>query len=77
MNCKFNCKPVNFDRTQHSIQQLASREDLKQNLGSLIVQIDHHLMNENLELLVHLKAEAIKIIDLIKLSHQYVTDYWF
>ena len=77
MNCKFNCKPVNFDRTQHSIQQLASREDLKQNLGSLIVQIDHHLKDKNLELLVHLKAEAIKIIDLIKLSHQYVTDYWF
>ena len=77
MNCKFNCKPVNFDRTQHSIQQLASREDLKQNLGSLIVQIDHHLMDENHELFVHLKEEAIKIIDLIKLSHQYVTDYWF
>ena len=53
-------------RQQIVYEQLASCEDLKQLFEILIVQMDIQLNDEHLDLLVQLKAEAIKIINLIE-----------
>ena len=50
----------------HIDPQLATEEELLQLLVRLLVLIDNHLVNENIELLQELKVEITLVINLIK-----------
>ena len=58
----------------HIDLQLATEEELLQLLVRLLVLIDNHLVNENIELLQELKVEITLVINLIKISRLYCTD---
>ena len=58
----------------HIDPQLATEEELLQLLVRLLVLIDNHLVNENIELLQELKVEITLVINLIKISRLYCTD---
>ena len=58
----------------HIDPQLATEEELLQLLVRLLVSIDNHLVNENIELLQELKVEITLVINLIKISRLYCTD---
>ena len=58
----------------HIDPQLATEEELLQLLVRLLVSIDNHLLNENIELLQELKVEITLVINLIKISILYCTD---
>ena len=58
----------------HIDPQLATEEELLQLLVRLLVSIDNHLLNENIELLQELKVEITLVINLIKISRLYCTD---
>ena len=54
--------------------QLAQEDQLQQNLVSLLILIDEHLVHENIELLRELKIEVTHVINLIKISQLYCTE---
>ena len=58
----------------HIDPQLATEEELLQLLVRLLVLIDNHLVNENIELLQELKVEITLVINLIKISRLYCTE---
>ena len=58
----------------HIDPQLATEEELLQLLVRLLVSIDNHLVNENIELLQELKVEITLVINLIKISRLYCTE---
>ena len=58
----------------HIDPQLATEEELLQLLVRLLVLIDNHLVNENIELLQELKVEITFVINLIRISRLYCTD---
>ena len=58
----------------HIDLQLATEEELLQLLVRLLVLIDNHLVNENIELLQELKVEITFVINLIKISRLYCTE---
>ena len=58
----------------HIDPQLATEEELLQLLVRLLVLIDNHLVNENIELLQELKVKITFVINLIKISRLYCTE---
>ena len=54
--------------------QLAQEDQLQQNLVSLLILIDEHLVHENIDLLKELKIEVTHVINQIKIYQLYCTE---
>ena len=54
--------------------QLSQEDQLQQNLVSLLILINDHLVHEDIELLRELKIEVTHVINLIKISQLYCTE---
>ena len=54
--------------------QLSKEDQLQQNLVSLLILINDHLVHDDIEILRELKVEVTHVINLIKISQLYCTE---